>query len=202
MIQKTYFEEDVWPSVSELFEKLCFDEDQLYKLFEVFCFIDEDENKSIDVMKCYDYIGGPQRTKFTERIYDVDSKDNKLDFNTFALMTWNYCTLSVASLARMVFEIFDIDFKQSVTKLEVETMFRMLYDCDESDPKIIQKFPFESDDTITKAKFVEYVNKNRSLIKPAIKYQSHLRKFLGGELMWAQLSSSRKTHFQVYEIEV
>jgi len=198
-----YFKLEVWPNISDLFEKLHLDESKCYQLFLAFCLMDPEEKRITNVNKCFQYLGGI-RTKFTERVYyyeNLESKDNSLNFMAFSLASWNYCTLQPSGLARMIFEIFDPDNKLFVTRAQVQTMYRMLYDCDTHDEKVIKSFPFDDDNTISKSIFINHCNRHRHLIKPAIDYQTRLKKMLGGIIMWESVISCRKSYFQAFEVQ-
>jgi hypothetical protein len=81
---------------------------------------------------------------------------------------------------------------------DVGAIYRMLYDTDDHDTKIVKTFPLDNG-KITKEKFIKYVKSKRALISPAIDYQSRLRRHLGGLIMWEQLMGYRKRNFAVYD---
>ena len=101
--------------------------------------------------------------------------------------------------ARYVYEIFDVDFDGFVEGGDIGAMYRMIYDAEEHDTKIVTTFPLDNNGKITKEKFIKYVKSKKSLIKPVIEYQSRLRKCLGGLIMWEQLTGYRKRNFAVYD---
>lgn len=132
-----YFREDVWPVQDELFSKLQLDEKRSIYLFRCFVKIDKDESQSVDVNECFDYFGG-RRTRFTERVflcrnYRKEGECVGLTFVDFAIALWNYCTFNYALMAQYVFEIFDPENEGVIEKADVETMYKMLYACDEHD---------------------------------------------------------------------
>ena len=124
------------------------------------------------------------------------------DFNSFFIITWNYCTLSIAGLARTLFEIFDIEGVNILERPDIEAMYKMVYDCDDHDEKYLSEFPFEVDGTISKVNFIDHVGVRRHWIQPLIDFQKRLRRKTGGTLMWEALATYRRRYFSVYDKEV
>eukprot|EP01038_Epipyxis_sp_PR26KG_P013502 gene13502-18116_t len=141
-----YFYEDLWPINEELFYKLHLNEAKAIELFKAFSQIDKNENQVVDVDEIFQYLGG-KRTKFTDRIfYHEELVDGELveglNYREFTIMLWNYCTFTPYNLGRYLFEIFDIDNQKILEKSEVETMYCMMYDCEECDEIYINTFPY------------------------------------------------------------
>ena len=139
---------------------------------------------------CFDYIGGV-RTRFTERIlyYDnIHTKNRKLDFPSFALIVWNYCTLTSAALARMIFEIFDPERNGTLEMVDIKTIYQMLYDSSDFDEKEIARLPFDKFNRISKARFIGHCKNHHHIIQPMIDYQSIMRRRLGGILMYVSMT--------------
>ena len=196
-----FFKEDVWPEYGDVCTKLGMGIKKCLAIFLIFCKIDTDESGSVDVDEAFAYMGGT-RTKFTERIFDIKDKvsaKSGLQFGAFMIVLWNYCSFTQENLARYLFEIFDIDNKGTLEKPDIETMYRMMYDCDDFDEKYINRFPFSQNDVISKADFIRHVYWNSTLIKPALRYQKRLRKYLGGIVMWNGLMLFRERYFKLYQ---
>ena len=102
-------------------------------------------------------------------------------------------------LHRYVYEIFDIDFNGFIEGGDIGAIYRMLYDAEEDDTKIVTKFPLDNNGKVTKEKFVKYVKSKKALISPAIDYQARMRRHLGGLIMWEQLTGYRKRNFAIYD---
>lgn len=200
-----YFTEDMWPTVQDLFEKLSIDETRGFELFRAFCAMDADAGGTVDVDECFRYLGG-RRTRFTERVFHDDGKAREgedipegLAFREFAIAVWQYCTLSAAGLARMCFEVLDVDGNEVLEKPDIEAMYRLMYDCDEHDPYYVNAVPYNQEDMITKSAFCEFASRYRSIIQPAIDYQRLLRRKLGGFIMWETLAGYRRRHFLIFD---
>lgn len=101
--------------------------------------------------------------------------------------------------SRYVFEIFDVDFNGFVEGGEIGAIYRMLYDAEEHDTKMVTSFPLDNNGKVTKEKFIKYLKSKKTLISPAIEYQGRLRKHLGGLIMWEQLTGYRKRNFAIYD---
>ena len=133
-------------------------------------------------------------------MYDEQKAKKGLCFEDFAIVLWNYCTLTSSGIARYVFEIFDVDKLGKLEKPDVETMYKMLYHCDEHDEKFLSQFPFNPvDESISKKDFIDHAKKRKHLIQPALDYQKRLRKKLGGFIMWEMLTAHRKRKFHVHD---
>ena len=123
-----------------------------------------------------------------------------LPFGAFAMVLWNFCSFTPENMARYIFEIFDVDRAGFLERPDVETMYRMMYDCDDFEPRVISHFPFNKEDVIRKADFTNHASHffSRQLIQPALDYQNRLRRYLGGSLMWEGLSRFRERYFKTY----
>lgn len=196
-----YFLEDVWPTVWELFSKLNINEIRGLSLFKAFVEIDVDESETIEPEESLRYFG--IRTKFTERFFYVEQTDphnpSGLNFHDWAIEAYNFLSLDPAGVARFVFEIFDVDSKMVVEKADVETMYRMLYDCDDHDEYFVDQLPYDRALSISKAEFCKYCARHRHIIQPALYYQRKVRKALGGIRMWEGLAGYRRRVFQAVD---
>lgn len=204
-IPEKYWAEDMWPKMEELFEKWHIDRSKGLDLFLAFCAMDADAGGTVDLEECFAYLGG-KRTKFTERIWHSEPKINEdgewedgLNFEEFAVVCWNYCTIAPPHLAKTVFEIFDLDQAGELERADIEAMYRMLYDCDEHDEYYVNQLPFGDEDRINKERFAAYVGSNRHIIQPCLDYQRRLRGKFGGFILWETLAGHRKRQFLVYD---
>ena len=96
---------------------------------------------------------------------------------------------------RHMFEIFDPDRIGALEQPDIEALYRMLYDSDDHDPKLVDAFPYDENGKISRDAFIAHIKSNRAFIKPASKYQDRVRKALGGFIMWETLTSFRKRIF-------
>lgn len=106
------------------------------------------------------------------------------------------------SLSRYVFEIFDPDNNGVVEQPDVEAMYRMLYDAENHDTKHITMIKFDENGKITKEKFIKHMKSKKFVIKPALEYQTRMKRQLGGVIMWEGLAGYRKRHFSVFDSKV
>ena len=135
-------------------------EKQALNIFLVFCEIDVDESESVDVDEAFGHMGGV-RTRFTERIFDIKDRKNAKDglpYGPFSIVLWNYCTYTPKLMARHLWEIYDIDGVDILEKPDIESMYRMMYDCDDYEYSIIKRFPFNDEDCITKEEFINHAS--------------------------------------------
>jgi len=203
-----YWQEDMWPEIEDLFLKLHIDQQKGVDLFLAFCAMDTDAGGTVDLDECFAYLGGV-RTKYTERIWFKEGHINEegeyeegLSFREFAIVCWNYCTMSAAQMARSIFEIFDVEGADELERADVEAMYRLMYDCEEHDEYYVNKLPFNrTSECIGREEFCEYVSKNKHVIQPAMDYQKRLRSKMGGYLMWENLAGFRRRMFLVYDTQ-
>jgi len=201
LVPQKYYANDMWPKVQDLFLKLGLEEAKGLELFLTFCKMDADASGDVDIDECFRYLGGV-RTKFTERIWHAEKRfdDHGQEitgtaFPEYAVIVWNYCTLSPYYMARMVFEIFDVDRVNNLEKPDVCAMYRMVYDCDEHDEYYVNQIVFNKEGYITKDDFCDQVNKHRHIIDPCLSYQGRLRRKMGGFIMWEALAGFRRRYF-------
>ena len=200
-VPSKYYADEVWPLMQDLFYKLGLDEAKGLELFLTFCKMDADAGGTLDVDEIFGYLGGV-RTKFTERLWHAEDRFNDngelkigLEFKDFAIIVWNYCTLTPYYLARKVFEIFDVERVNNLERPDIETMYRMLYDCDDHDEYYVNQIVFNKENYITKDDFCEQVNRRRHIIEPCMNYQARLRRNMGGFIMWEALTGFRRRYF-------
>lgn len=202
-----YFHEDLFPSIEATLLKLDLIEERAFKIFEIFVLVDIDISEKVSMLELHKYLGG-KRTKLTERIllssdntkYDSIALKDGIDYYTFVINLWHFCTLSVGGIARYCFELFDIDNLGLLEKPDLETMYKMFYDCDDCDEKEINLFIFNPhDESILKKDFIDHCKKNKHFIQPALDYQLRLQKKIGGRVLWALLSSFRQRKFHIHD---
>lgn len=75
----------------------------------------------------------------------------------------------------------------------------MLYDTTDHDTKHIQLIKFDENGRISKEKFMKHMKSKKFIIRPALDYQTRIRRMLGGLIMWEGLTGYRKRHFSVYD---
>lgn len=197
-----YFKEDCWPGVEDMFTKLGFTEETGFILFRMFSDIDVDESGGCDLDECFGYLGG-SRSKFNERIFEVKGAGNPedgLEFLPFSIALWSFCTMTSIQVGRVLWEIFDLSQSGELEKPDVEAMFMMVYDLDHTEAKIIEAFPFEpKSGKISRLGYMNTLERDKRLIKPALNFQKRVRKKLGGIPLWDLLTTYRKRFFGLYD---
>ncbi len=205
-----YFDQDCWPLYHDVLDLLGFTEETAFALFRSFVAIDADQNGRVDVQELFNFIGG-RPTRFTKRVFhnqfqkaNGDIEVIGLNFIEFIKVLWNFCTMSYFTLAQYVFEVMDIDNVGVLEKEDVETMYRMLYDCPMHDLEAVNLYPYYTNqvfklDFCKVSSHVGLTNRNQMLIQPAIDFQMRVRKKIGGKKFWVPLLKHRQTYF--YEID-
>lgn len=203
-----YFHDDIWQESEELCDKLGFTAAAAFLVFQIFANIDANQHGIVEADACTKFIGGTPNA-FTKRVFFIGKKDNEdgskpgFTFTEFIIKLWAFCSLSSEGLARYTFEIFDPDNEGIVEKPDLETMFRMLYGTTEHDERYLSIYPFDSRDRITKADFISNSFKKMKfpLLKPAIEYQTKIRRRIGGRALWRYLAQYRSSHFRSFDSE-
>lgn len=201
-----YFSEDMYPKLESSLLKLNLEEERAFIIFQLFVKADTDLDEHVSIQELSKHVGN-RKSKFTDRVllstdntYDEDATKVGITFEKFIINLWHYCTLGTAGIARYCFELFDVDNLGILEKPDLETMYKMLYDCDEHDERQIQLFPLNAnDESVTKKDFIDHARKNKHLIQPALDYQSKLQKKIGGIVMWTLLTSFRYRRFRAHD---
>lgn len=176
-------------------------------LLSAFIEMDTDESGTVDSNECLVYFGG-NRSKFTERIFyhpNEDQEHNDMkghEFKPWSIVIWNFCTLTHSQMARLVFEIFDVHHKEILERPDIETMYKMLYNCDDFDEYYLGQIKFDDRLHITKGDFIQHCVHHRHIIQPIIDYQRKIRKKTGGVSMWESLLGFRKRYFHLFDTGV
>lgn len=191
-----------------------------YEIFRAFIAIDTDQREKVTTAQIDAYVAtnlgffsfGIRQTKYTQRIFHYVghkedlTEDEVLDgfapgmnFREFLIRVWSYCSLSPSQLARQFFEIYDADNAGILERPDVESMYRMMYNCDEHEESCVKKFPYDEDGFVKKEFFINHCDWHRHLIQPAMGHQRKVRKKTGGVIMWAGLTSYRKKRFDGHD---
>lgn len=122
------------------FDALQFTEQDIGRLYELFCILDRDHSGSLDLHEILVYFH-MESNLFAEhsfRLFDEDQSGH-IHFNEFVLAVWNYCTLSHGTLVQFAFDIYDIDSSGSIAVPEVKQMLHDVYGSESvATPKIQQ----------------------------------------------------------------
>lgn len=91
------------------FEALQLRKEEISRLYEVFRKADADNSGAIVLLELLNYFD-IERTAFSERVFSMfdENKSGAIDFKEFVLALWNYCTLSRATLGKLVHNDFGI----------------------------------------------------------------------------------------------
>ena len=113
----------------------------------------DDEEEEPEITEAFEYDITAQVTpsaallmyKYEVPIQKVnDCGLSEYDFEDWLLLIWNFCTLSNDQLSEYLFEIFDYDNSGFLERADVETMYRMIYNCDGYDEIELSKIPFRN----------------------------------------------------------
>lgn len=110
------------------FDSLRLSEDDVYALFKVFKKIDVDESGRIGLIEFFHAIRAEQ-TKFTDRVFSIFDRDGSggIDFREFVLLSWNYLSVSNASLALFAFDLYDSDSSGILSLDNIHSMLTDMY---------------------------------------------------------------------------
>mmetsp|Transcript_1667 Transcript_1667/g.1818 ORF Transcript_1667/g.1818 Transcript_1667/m.1818 type:complete len:586 (-) Transcript_1667:2577-4334(-) len=208
-----HWNEDIWPSIEDLYDKFNLDQSGGYEIFKAYISIAEDNARNVTSQQCQEFFGG-RITNYTKRVFfhigtwdqqndtflekSNESKD-KLTFEDFTILIWNYCSYSALHLSRQLFEIYDVSMTNQLERPDLESMYRMMYDCDTHEEWCIAKFPLDIKGLIDKKSFIQHCSKQKHLIQPAINFQRRIRNKTGGVLYWGSFETSRRKLFAIQD---
>ncbi|KAH8074883.1 Ca2-binding protein [Aureococcus anophagefferens] len=139
-----YYDEVVYPDLKETFEILGFKYDKgkeartsrVALVFLAFIDIDDDNSGEVSVKEFHAWLKYPL-TKFSERVFGMLDLDNSgfLDFNEFLIGVWNWNTYDASLIAKLAYNIFDVDREGKIDMAEADAMLRMVYNVPKSDRK-------------------------------------------------------------------
>ena len=201
---QNYFHQNVYPKLEIFLQKLNIDRRHGLQMFKVFCRIGKDNSGTVSIDELLLYFG--QKSKFTIRVFQMSDEIDISNgsFQDFVLCIWFYCSLSHSLLVRYVWEIFDIDRKGILGRPDIETMYKLLYDCDDFDKKQIARLPFTSqpqkgEEEISLVQFTAFTEWRTHIIQPAVDFRNRLRRKLGGRLYWENIVRYRGSIFVMFD---
>ncbi|RYH29290.1 hypothetical protein EON65_08965 [archaeon] len=203
---RKYYGDDLLPGVIDLFTFLQVPEVVGFACFKTFANLDEKEIGIVESEVLTDFFQG-HKSKFTERIFhqrvEEDTRKFRTSFNfrEFFVAVWSFCSLNTRGIARYLYEIYDPDNGDALTKYHVMSMFRMLYCTEDIAEEYLSPYLFSSKSTVDKVSFIEQTNKSPILIRPALRYQTFLRQRLGGKGSWQVICTYRSKHLSKYDLD-
>ena len=140
-------------------------------------------------------------TKFSERVFGMLDLDNSgfLDFNEFLIGVWNWNTYDASLIAKLAYNIFDVDRKGEIDMAEADAMIRMVYNVPKSDPGILEKMDVNKDGTISLVELEQLVEVHQYILMPAFDLQRMLRIRILGVKYWEAESQRRRVYFSGYD---
>ena len=185
---------------------LDFSKARLVKLLCLFRMIDNDESGLISFEEFYDFLG-IEPSKFVKRVFsvmDIDhsgrSKGN-LDASEFLVGILNFCLLSPSQLPGFMFDMYDVDDSEEMSKDELATMVMDVMGGDHPQHQvdnIVKMFDADMSGTIDKKEFEAVERRAASLLRPAVLLQGCMRSKCLGTYFWDDVSRqvSRKLGFE------
>ncbi|CAM9446134.1 unnamed protein product, partial [Ascophyllum nodosum] len=121
-----------------------------------------------------------------------------LGLREFIVGVWNYCSYDTKLIAKLLFDIFDVDRRGIITMAELDAMLRMLYASREADPDLLQLLAINGsgdEDTLTFDEFLQAVKENNQVVQPAFKLQEAIRRKVLGVNYWERKARQRLKRF-------
>mmetsp|Transcript_45079 Transcript_45079/g.70516 ORF Transcript_45079/g.70516 Transcript_45079/m.70516 type:complete len:572 (-) Transcript_45079:640-2355(-) len=210
-----YFEENVVPMMSDIWEVLEIEREQAKKLFQLYIEIDDDNSGEVSLGELHAFLSMNQ-TKFTQRVFEIIDQDGSgnLDLKEFCIGVWNYCTYDIRLVSKLAFDIFDVDKIGQLELCECDALLRMMWNPknEMADPVLlgrIEEFAdAEAEDTAKDAykekvisfeKFVEAIERYESIIQPALDLQHAMRKKFLGVKYWETKTQRRAEMFAEFD---
>ncbi|GMH75286.1 hypothetical protein TL16_g06709 [Triparma laevis f. inornata] len=174
------------------FDRLLLSNNDLNRLFDVYCKIDQDFSGEISTWELLEYLH-LERTKFTKRIFRIFDEDGsgQIDFREFVIALWNYCTLGKPALIMFAFDLYDQDGSGRIDFAEVELMLKEVYgrkydnniQAQTIRKQIHSKYDSES---ISVDSFTQV-----AILFPAFELQTSIQKLILGNDFWEEKANIR-----------
>ncbi|CAM9217683.1 unnamed protein product [Hapterophycus canaliculatus] len=126
-----------------------------------------------------------------------------LDLREFTIGVWNYCTYDTTLVAKLLFDIFDVDKRGKVTMAELDAMIRMLHGSPDADPDLLKLLAVNGsadEDALTFEEFLQQVVKdNYAVAQPAFELQKAIRRKVLGVKYWEKKMKQRTKMFATFD---
>eukprot|EP00628_Pelagophyceae_sp_CCMP2097_P040115 CAMPEP_0184268318 /NCGR_PEP_ID=MMETSP0977-20130417/32075_1 /TAXON_ID=483370 /ORGANISM="non described non described, Strain CCMP2097" /LENGTH=658 /DNA_ID=CAMNT_0026574113 /DNA_START=89 /DNA_END=2062 /DNA_ORIENTATION=+ len=195
-----YFDEIAWPEHEELFSILGFDREQGLAVFEGFIEIDDDNSGEISNLEFHRWLGF-QVTKFSERVFGIIDLDGSgfLDFREYVIGVWNFNTYDASLVAKLAYNIFDVEQTGSLDMSECDALLRMVYNVKRADRALVAKMDVNGDGQVSMEELMQLVEVHNYILQPAFDVQRALRQRVCGVKYWERESLRRRAYFSGYD---
>ena len=122
-----------------------------------------------------------------------------LDFNEFLIGVWNWNTYDASLIAKLAYNIFDVDREGKIDMAEADAMLRMVYNVPKSDPEILEKMDVNKDGNISLEELEQLIEVHNYILMPAFDLQRMLRIRILGVKYWEAESQRRRVYFSGYD---
>lgn len=188
-------ENEIWENT---FRELNLEQHALEKLSIIFQKMDLDHSSTIETSEFLTFLNIGE-SQFAHKVFSCMDFDGSgfLNFFEFAVATWNYCSLSKDALHQFAFDLYDRDGSGDISKAEMfdlcKEVFGTAWETSKSTKHLAKNiFSYSSDsECISFEDFREVARNHQTLLFPAFKLQSLLRKRVIGETYWEGLSLQR-----------
>jgi len=199
MTPKKFYEDELKPSMREVFEILHLDNAHGWKLFLTFIDVDADCGGTVGLDEFHDYFEMTE-TKFSERVFGTLDLENtgELEFREFCIGVWNYCTLSNDQIIKFCFDLFDQDGDGSLATWECDALLRMMYNVEVADAALmahVAAADADGDGVLSLAEFSHAVHAHPDLLFPAFHIQEVVRGSVLGDRYWRRAAKMRAEVF-------
>mmetsp|Transcript_27759 Transcript_27759/g.36387 ORF Transcript_27759/g.36387 Transcript_27759/m.36387 type:complete len:445 (-) Transcript_27759:90-1424(-) len=184
----------------ETFEKLQLSEEEVHHVFLVFGKIMKQDQNFVTQSELLQYLE-MDNSKFMSRVFrnfDI-GKSKKIGFKDFLIASWNYCTMSHASLVIFAFDTYDTKnhgyINEDDLKDLVSDVFGSHFERNAHAVKIFEKLDKmcleQQDYGINIDQFTAFTAKHPNMLFPAYAVQNKLREKIVGQKFWKKQAKKR-----------
>lgn len=178
--ERTFFDEQVKPLISNLMEISQLSIDEAFKLFALFTAMDKDKDGTLSCAEFHKML----RLKVTlvsERMYLMltNGTHAEASFPDFVKAICKLKGLQVAHLGDFIYDIFDIDRKNSLSIYEIDALLRMLTNKEEADSNFLRHLlNFFDGEGINKESFIKGLEQKPTILHLLLEVQVNLNVIL------------------------
>jgi len=168
------------------------------KMYSVFISIDMNSNGYIESDELSKKLK-LRATTFSDRIFNLFDMNHsgRIDFRSFVLTTWNFCTVEKTSLERLIFDMYDEDDGGAIETKHIHKFLKDIYGAEFKKNQNVQKavdglVEFQRSSNLMSADaFHTFCRRHAYILYPVTVLQSTLRDMVLGRDFWIGQAANR-----------
>lgn len=166
------------------------------KLYKMFCSIDVDGSKDVDIAEVLAHLH-VEKTFFNKRVFGLLDADasGELNFEEFMVGLWNYCSVEDIHFEHFAFDLYDADHSGNIDIEEAQFMVKDIYGA-EFEHNVHAKRAYHKLAELEISKidfkaFAAFAHKHPAMLYPAFALQMNLKKYIMGNAFWHRQAQHR-----------